>query len=565
MFTIYGTKYKVVSSSRRRKHIAIIIVNKSLNLYTSITTRRSPPGAVTPPAKADVINRTCPRPNDMKKFTLFCRILSFLLAGMPIASQASNYWVTKDGRDSNPCTLVEPCLTIQRGVHTLSAGDTLNITAGTYKETASLPDGTPISYFTRPAGIVLINSGTAIDPIVVQAAPDHEGLVIIDQNYENTGFYFNNSTQYAWPDFIHIKNLIFQRCLFSCISSHDNPNGLASDADSLVSRGVLIEGNQMYETAVNALGVNSAAIRMDSSRDWVIRDNIIDGVRYTSSGYENPTYSYDQNSGGIEAYNVYGSLVENNEIRNVHTAVYWKDTANNPPAYPNVQSTVRFNKIDNVNIGVELHAGAAGDTTGYHIVSNNIFKNIYTAVYMEGSQQEGRINFRHNFINYGNFGPINNQSQGIGIASSDISMISTNKIIEATGNIFYGNNYRNYYFSDNTNYTNILNINYNIYSESVSAYIWGGNNYNNLAQWQSANHPQILDTDQGVNSQEDQAISKLAKNIATDDFMLPVNSPALNFMPNGDNAGPYQKGSEVIGRISDGPPTPNPPSDLEAL
>ncbi|HMG36659.1 MAG TPA: right-handed parallel beta-helix repeat-containing protein [Blastocatellia bacterium] len=51
------------------------------------------------------------------------------------ASAQTTYYVSKDGDDSNPCTEALPCLKINNGISKLSAGDTLLVKGGTYKET----------------------------------------------------------------------------------------------------------------------------------------------------------------------------------------------------------------------------------------------------------------------------------------------------------------------------------------------------------------------------------------------------------------------------------------------
>ncbi|MEZ4272159.1 MAG: hypothetical protein R3C68_12235 [Myxococcota bacterium] len=47
---------------------------------------------------------------------------------------AATYYVAKDGHDNNPGTLVQPFLTILKGVGTLGSGDTLFIREGIYPE-----------------------------------------------------------------------------------------------------------------------------------------------------------------------------------------------------------------------------------------------------------------------------------------------------------------------------------------------------------------------------------------------------------------------------------------------
>jgi len=503
------------------------------------------------------------------------KILSSMLITLTLMAnaQAATHWVSKAGNDTNPCTQASPCLTIQRGVHVLKAGDTLNITRGTYSELATLPSGTPISHYQHRAGIVLVESGTASQPIVIQAAPGDEGHVKIDQKYQAMGFYFK-----FLEDYIHIKNIVFERCRVACILSPDVPGGNADDPDSLVSRGVVVEGNSFLTCRTQMQGINSATIRMDSSRNWTIKNNLIYGSTFHETDI-NSAPAYVPNSGAVYAYNIFDTLVINNEIRDAWMGIWWKDTANNPPlpspsdgepSGEEVQSIIKYNKIINAYVGVGWHAGRAGDTAGFNIVTNNIIENVYTGIYVEGDQQEGWFRISQNFINIGNGGLApQTRTQGIAISASDPAVTSKNKVLEATGNIFHNTNQRNIVLGDVHNQLEAIDINYNVYSQGVNAYIHGGNTYSNLSSWRSSNsHPIVADSNPGEHSIENIDVSLLASDIATGDYALPTHSAARGMMPNGDNAGPYQKDNEVIGLLSSlmAPKTPTshpkPPSTL---
>src|SRR3954468_23274949 len=63
----------------------------------------------------------------------------------------STYYVSTTGGDANPGTLAAPFKTIQRAANAASAGDTVIVRAGTYRETVRVP-----------------RSGTAAAPITFQ-------------------------------------------------------------------------------------------------------------------------------------------------------------------------------------------------------------------------------------------------------------------------------------------------------------------------------------------------------------------------------------------------------------
>ena len=80
----------------------------------------------------------------------------------------TTYWVSSSGSDSNSGSEASPWLTLQSAVNKLTAGDTLNVLAGTYA-------GFSVGYSTP------VLAGTSTGPITVQAAPGTApGSVIID-------------------------------------------------------------------------------------------------------------------------------------------------------------------------------------------------------------------------------------------------------------------------------------------------------------------------------------------------------------------------------------------------
>src|SRR5262245_30119368 len=87
--------------------------------------------------------------------------LSFVVTDLLFMARqtwASDYYVAKTGSDSNPCSSVAPCLTIDKGIAAATLpGDTVVIRAGTYVESISN-----------------WNSGAPGKPITVKAAPGDE-------------------------------------------------------------------------------------------------------------------------------------------------------------------------------------------------------------------------------------------------------------------------------------------------------------------------------------------------------------------------------------------------------
>lgn len=61
-----------------------------------------------------------------------------LAGGTAAAASAHTYYVSKSGRDSNPCTKTKPCATIQHAVAKAHHGDSVLVHSGTYSGTVTI-------------------------------------------------------------------------------------------------------------------------------------------------------------------------------------------------------------------------------------------------------------------------------------------------------------------------------------------------------------------------------------------------------------------------------------------
>jgi len=77
----------------------------------------------------------------------FIGLVCALMTITPTTSEATTYYVSRTGNDSNPGTENSPFRNIKHGVSKLVAGDTLYVKAGTYYESilswsTKIPNGT---------------------------------------------------------------------------------------------------------------------------------------------------------------------------------------------------------------------------------------------------------------------------------------------------------------------------------------------------------------------------------------------------------------------------------------
>ncbi len=90
------------------------------------------------------------------KFSLSSSLIALAALFAAGSAQATDYYVATTGSDSNAGTMAAPFATLQKGVNTAVAGDTVYIRGGTYNITTPATTG---------AGVNFTKSGTAQSPI----------------------------------------------------------------------------------------------------------------------------------------------------------------------------------------------------------------------------------------------------------------------------------------------------------------------------------------------------------------------------------------------------------------
>ena len=103
----------------------------------------------------------------------------FLMLGTALLGQlagAATYYVATTGSDSNPGTLAAPFLTLQQGVNSAVAGDTVIVRDGTYGHVNAVTGGDSSDNEYSP--VVLYNSGNSGAWITIKA--EHKGAAVLD-------------------------------------------------------------------------------------------------------------------------------------------------------------------------------------------------------------------------------------------------------------------------------------------------------------------------------------------------------------------------------------------------
>ena len=466
-------------------------------------------------------------------FFIIFGIMFLLISNISLGTE---YWVTKQGNDTNGCTnnSSDACLTIQKGISKLIPGDTLNIEQGTYIEnSATTPFHNPCSWFEDVASICVKQSGTLDKPITIRAAPGHKDKVIIDSELKRIGIHIRSQ------DYIIISGLRIINNRIAGIATWGQPANRIAD-ESRLSIGVIVENNYIYNTD-GKFGKNIGGIHMWGSKDWIVRNNFIDYI--TRDGAL--TYSH---TSGIQAYGTINALVEHNYVTRASTGVLWKDHfVADAEGTPIFESEIRYNVFNASTNGVAItNMGTGSDEAGNNYIHHNIIYGhsvpgigVATAYAFDVSKG---LRIEHNLLD----GHAGIQSTGIRNDGYIDHSMSGNIIIRHKRAIATWPKAR------------LVASNYNIFDTgNPEAFLLDGlpdtiKVYKTLDKWKAVISSETLSLsvdNPDSNSIEVADPSTLFNDITKRDYRYTDTSPAKGFMPDGTNAGPYQYGYETIGLL----------------
>jgi hypothetical protein len=453
----------------------------------------------------------------------------------------AEYWISKQGSDSNNCTSeASSCATIQKGISLAMPGDTVNIKSGIYIEDSSKSpytdkctwmSGKPIS------SLCIVRDGTKANPIVIQAAPGHERKVILENQSVRMGIHTANY------DYIQIKGFTIRNNVVTGIASWGQTENAVADPARL-GVGVLIENNAIFNTK-GPWGVNTSAIHVWGTKDWIVRNNRIDDVDEADDNSARDGH-------GIQAYGVINALLENNHITNAGSCVYWKDhyVLNEVSRGFVVESEMRYNLFDCQTVGVLISIrGTDSPEAGINYIHHNIIR---------GMQNDGngiRVGMSGA---YGISGPIRIENNLIdGGGKTRVTGVSIDSATEArmVGNIFLRTSDELELVTySKTKKPLLVSSNYNVFDGSFEAIVDRYGDYptvqvRNFEQWKSMRSGDAVSL--GVDFPDSKSkiyqARDVVQNIDVGNYKYTANFAADKFMPNGTNAGPYQYGNEVIG------------------
>ena len=479
--------------------------------------------------------------------------VAFFAFILPLAHQvvAAELWVSTRGNDSRDCSSADTgaCRTIQKAVSLAGPGDTVFIQQGTYLEDSSNSKYTERCAWIGDltASICLRKSGTPDNMITIRSAPGDEGKVIIDNQNVRVGIHTLAS------DYIHIYGLTLTNSRVIGIASWGQATVEVPD-EALLGVGLIIENNRFYNTTGKE-GMNTSAIGMWGSRNWVVKDNFINGVSAEGSTL----------AAGIQAYGVINALIEHNEIYNADFGIYWKDHhfADQQRSL-NLESEIRFNKINGTTHGVYVSARQGSTPAGHNLIHHNIIYG-YSGSGFRGNVaaaagKSGEISITHNVFD------------GHNIHGNAAITLDGQGPAEISGNIIIRNDIDLDIRKYSSQYFTVLNdINYNIYDQEFQSIIDRFNpssmTIRSFSNWQSLEKKRTTTLGHDYPDKKSLSVSphEVLKNLDDKNYRLAEDSEAIGFMPDGSNAGPYAKGDEVVGilrsttLVNSGRPSSAPP------
>lgn len=451
------------------------------------------------------------------------------------------YHIATTGSDNNPGTAAQPFRTINKYMSVAKAGDTGQVHAGTYVEsTATSPWVSPSGMFgSDTASVSAQRSGTATNPITLMAFPGDEGRVTLDSQSVRVGIYANGQ------DYWQIHGLRLVNSLDWAIASNARTSADLNYVHTLdeMTVGWRIE-NCLIRDVVASAGGNSGGIGMWHSKDWIVRNN-----RFTHIG----TYN-GRASSAAQAYGTAHALFEHNYVE-ATVGVYLKDhmLKRLNPRGTYFEYELRYNVLNVSSAFVSSFKGDPNIESGSNYIHHNIsygntWEDSYTQALNGSATVPGaEFRFEHNLLDvtgapYGAafeiFGSENVRSKG------NILLTPVAYAVRANANPNIASNALRY--SDYNLFENAVFIMDSVFEPSRSfVKFW------DLGEWQAARTTSAGTLKMNNPDSHSKVITASATfvNRAARDYRYKAGSPALNLLGQGNHAGPYQTGNEIIGTL----------------
>lgn len=445
------------------------------------------------------------------------------------------YYVSKKGDDdlNDGLSPERPFRTIKKAVSVATeAGTTIYIMRGVWKEVSG------VNFYGVDCAIGPLYDGKKDLPITFKAFPGDENLVIFDGEYRRCAAVTGNH------DYIEFENIIAVRNRLAAIATGAGNRPIYWEDVTKINRGLAVRGCYLYDT-VGSKGENIASIRADMTRDLTVTDTTFDRVTQ-----DNKPGTHTQ---GIIAYSTANAKISNCYFKTMPTGIHWKDhfLHQEDNRHIELESEISMNRFNTYSHAVKLSTGTKTPYGNNHI-HHNIGDGITVGIYAVSANAPdiypgGYILSEFNAWNLNK----GNLSSGINVDVGDYvhnyGNITTNY---AKGAIMTHQTHKK-------PTVKITKSDYNIYDSQNFVMRLGNNdayplvplNETNLNRWKTLTTKSHIHL--GVNYPDMHSIQAKLAEIYNDplngDFTYTEESPAIGFMPDGTNAGPYQNKNNVIG------------------
>ena len=443
------------------------------------------------------------------------------------------YYVSPSGSNSNSGTSTgSPWKTITFAISQATAGATIHVLAGTYKELVTLNKsgsaaGGSITLLSDPVKAAIIDGTGLTVPNGQNGLVDiaNQSYVIVNgfeiRNYKTTNANLDPvgvRVSGAGSNIQILNNHIHDISNKAAVSAGPNAHGL------------LILGNSTTTTPLQNITVDSNEL-----------NNLVTGFSESMTLNGNVTaftvtnnLIHDNNNIGIDAAGFFGAN-SNPALDQVHNGtiaqntIYNISTASNP-VYASgcfcsdgiyvdggTQITIERNIIHNSDIGIEMASENSGKVSSFVTARNNlIYSNNNVGISIGGyaSTVGGS-----DHITVVNNSLLQNDTQGNGTGEFQVQYHATNNTFE--NNTLYASSNGLLVYSY-VNQTSPVTIDYNLYFASVaqagSHWTWNGTNYTGFASWQSSTG----------NDAHSSYADPMFLSLVTPDLHVSASSPAVN-------------------------------------
>lgn len=396
-------------------------------------------------SRARALNRGTER---ARRCALYCLLaISIFAAGTP-AIWAATYYVGPQGNDNNPGTAQSPWATLQHAVDTIAAGDTIQVTSGTYAGCRIGNPGQPSAKKTlqaAPGAAVLLN---------VPGTGNKHNSIIEVENFSFTmtdwvvaGFEVANSPNYGIDVRVterivirgnHVHNSA-KTGIFTAFSDHILIQH--NETDHNLEHGIYqsnsstyptIRGNRSHDNA-------SAGIHMNGDISQIPPTGNPTGLVQFATVVDNVIWNNGTAGGsGINCDGVDSSLIANNLLFNNHASgisLYAIDGAHGSSNNMVYNNTIVMAKNSRFVINIPDDGGGKAPPVG-NVVENNI---LYTPDANHGSvliASTGVPGFESDYNVVVNVFSDNNDSSTISLASWQANGYDLHSIIATPTQLF---------------------------------------------------------------------------------------------------------------------------------